>query len=137
MFKSENLLHEVMPVEGYQRFAVTTWFSHVVEKPSNADKEILDPNGLIFVGIPAYRDPELEPTVRSLIEEAKHPEKLRIGIFIQASRDEDLATCFVDGLKEQYPKLIKTHEVHYTEAKNVFYARHMVQRLFEGETFAL
>lgn len=61
-----------------------------------------------------------------MIEQAQNPEKLRIGIFIQASREEDRAGCFVDSLKEQYPKLIKTHEVHYTEAKNVFYARHMV-----------
>lgn len=37
----------------------------------------------LFVGIPSYRDPQLIDTVLSLIQNAKHPERLVIAIFHQ------------------------------------------------------
>ena len=124
LFKSELMEHEVLPTSGFKRLALTTWFSHKHSRvPEVTSKRVLDPQGTIFIGIPAYRDPQLFSSVRSLVEKAKMPERLRVGVFIQASRDEDQSTCFIDDLKEQYPKLMQTKEVHYSEAKNVFYAR--------------
>lgn len=83
MFKSEKMEHEVLPTEGYKRLALTTWFSHKYNKsPDIRSKKILDPQGTIFVGIPAYRDPQLNATVLSLIEKASKPERLRIAVFI-------------------------------------------------------
>ena len=48
-----------------------------------------DENGLIFVGIPCYRDDEIIPTLNSLILNCDDPSKLRIGLFLQVDANED------------------------------------------------
>lgn len=85
IFKSEILEHEVRPTLGYDRFAVTVWFNQLVRKPeasTRATSSIPD-DFSIFVGIPSYRDPELVETIKSLVQQAQHPDRLRIVIFLQ------------------------------------------------------
>ena len=79
MFLSENLEHSVLPMSepDTTRFALTIWFNHTYKPPT------LPPSDTIFVGIPCYRDPELIPTLHSLITNSSLP--LRIGIFLQVS----------------------------------------------------
>lgn len=138
IFKSENLLHSVLPTTGYKRLALTTWFSHIHrDQKKLGQKTVLDPDGLIFISIPAYRDSETHYTVKSCIESAENIARLRIAVFIQASREEDEKTCFIDELQKKYPKLIKVEEVHYSEARNVYYARSRCQKMYAGEDFAL
>lgn len=99
LFKSEKLVHAVLPTRGYKRYALTTWFSHTYKEEHRiGDKKVLDSEGKIFVSIPAYRDSETHFTVKSCIEAAENVARLRIGVFIQASREEDAKTCFVDEL---------------------------------------
>jgi len=42
----------------------------------------------IFVQIASYRDPQLIPTIQNMIENAKRPKNLRIGIARQFSPDD-------------------------------------------------
>ena len=42
----------------------------------------------IFVSIASYRDPELCPTVKNMLENAKNPEDLRITIAWQHSKED-------------------------------------------------
>ena len=61
----------------------------------------------IFINIAAYRDPELIPTVRSAIENAKNKSRISIGVCWQYSKDEpknfgeDEDPLF-DGVKLRY-----------------------------------
>jgi hypothetical protein len=84
LFMSEQIEHSVQPMLNnsevdLSRIALTIWFSHTYSPP------ILKSSDLIFVGIPCYRDPEIIPTIISIIENCFAPENLRFGIFIQLS----------------------------------------------------
>jgi len=72
LFKSEVVEHEVRPTKGYDRYAITTWFNRI-QPPMVEDKKEEVNDGTIFVGIPAYRDPQLASTLKSMIEHAKNP----------------------------------------------------------------
>ena len=44
----------------------------------------MKPSGnLIFVSIASYRDPQTQTTIESLINQAKYPENIRIGVVEQ------------------------------------------------------
>ena len=42
----------------------------------------------IFVQIASYRDPELVPTIKNMLENAKRPKNLRFGIARQFKKDD-------------------------------------------------
>ena len=46
-------------------------------------------NQTIFVNIASYRDPELLPTLKDCIAQAKYPERLRFGICWQRHKDDE------------------------------------------------
>lgn len=79
MFKSENVEHEVKPTRGYRRFALTSWYRHTY-KSEQVQSELSAQDDKIFIGIPAYRDPELPATIRNLIENSDKPELLTFGV---------------------------------------------------------
>lgn len=87
----------------------------------------------IFVQIASYRDPELLPTLRDMIQKAKHPENLSVGICWQHSKDDawDNLEEFVNDSK------FKIVDVDYKESKGVCWARNMVQSLYDNEKFTL
>ena len=81
IFQSEKVEHEVKPTRGYERYALTSWYRHIhkaEDQRCDADQGTKD--GTIFIGIPAYRDPELPLTIVNLIETAEDPQKLNFGI---------------------------------------------------------
>jgi hypothetical protein len=45
-------------------------------------------NRRIFVQIPAYRDPELSPTLHDLFSKARNPEALRVAVLWQRAPDD-------------------------------------------------
>ena len=45
-------------------------------------------NSKIFVQIASYRDPQLVPTIKKMLENAKNPKKLVIGVARQFSPDD-------------------------------------------------
>jgi len=87
----------------------------------------------IFVQIASYRDPELENTVKSMIENAKKPNNLRIGICRQYHPEDGF-----DTLNEyRKDKRFRILDVLYTESNGVCWARNQVQQLYGGEEYTL
>jgi len=90
-------------------------------------------NSKIFVQIASYRDPQLIPTIKNMLENAKRPDKLVIGIARQFSEEDgfdDLSEYFSD-------KRFKILNIPYTESKGVCWARHLTQQLYNGEEYTL
>lgn len=87
----------------------------------------------IFVQIASYRDPQLLVTIRDLLDKAKYPQNIVIGIAWQHC-DEDKWDN-MDSLKSN-PN-IKILDIQYTEAKGVCWARNAVQQLYSGEKYTL
>ena len=87
----------------------------------------------IFVQIAAYRDPQLEPTIKNMLENAKRPKNLRIGICRQYNPDDQF------DLLEEYrnDNRFRILDVLYSDSKGVCWARNQVQQLYEGEEYTL
>lgn len=94
-------------------------------------KEKLD---TIFIHLPAYRDPELVPTIKDAIANAKHPERLRFGICRQYHPEDKF-----DDLSEfKKDKRFNVYECLYTEAKGLPWARAIInEKLMKKETYIL
>jgi hypothetical protein len=90
-------------------------------------------NPTIFVQIASYRDPELVKTLRNMIENAKNPQHLRIGICRQYHPEDGF-----DNLNEfKGDKRFRVLDVLYSESNGVCWARNQVQQLYEGEMYTL
>ena len=87
----------------------------------------------IFVQIASYRDPELEKTIQSMIENAKKPNNLRIGICRQYHPEDGFDTLN-DYRKDKRFRIL---DVLYSESKGVCWARNQVQQLYGGEQYTL
>ncbi len=87
----------------------------------------------IFIGIAAYRDPELVPTLRDCLNQATFPERLQFGIVWQHSNEDDW-----DSLEEfsSHPQ-VRVIDVDYKDSKGVCWARHEMQKLYNGEKYHL
>jgi hypothetical protein len=85
----------------------------------------------IFVQIPAYRDPQLVPTLDSLFEQAAYPDLLRVRVCWQrAPRDR---------MPERYrcsPR-VEIDDVDYRVSRGANWARRRVQRYWKGEPYSL
>ena len=87
----------------------------------------------IFVQIASYRDPQLVPTLKSMLENAKKPENLRIGICRQYHPEDKF-----DILDEyENDERFRVLNIPYLESKGVCWARNAVQQLYEGEKYTL
>jgi len=87
----------------------------------------------IFVQIAAYRDPQLIPTIKNMIENAKRPKNLRIGVARQFHPEDGF-----DDLSEFVgDKRFRVLNIPYQEAEGVCWARNLVQQLYEGEEYTL
>jgi hypothetical protein len=85
----------------------------------------------IFVQIPAYRDPELGPTLRDLFAKALRPEALRVAVLWQRAPEESLPA----GLLAR-PGL-EVVDVPHTQSRGCNWARHQLQQLWRGEAYTL
>jgi hypothetical protein len=87
----------------------------------------------IFIQIASYRDPELIPTIKSCLENAKNPENLVFGICRQYHPEDEF-----DDLRDyENDKRFKIINVLYSEAKGVCWARNQVQQLYNDEDYTL
>lgn len=109
----------------------------------------------IFVQMAAYRDPQLIPTLNNLIDNAKHPENLHIGICWQHG-DEDPTDIFLDagytieGFKED-PRVggapvlnitkngakLSVIDIHFHKTKGACWARNQIQQLYSKEKYTM
>ena len=82
----------------------------------------------IFVQIASYRDPQLVPTIKDMLANAKKPNNLVIGIARQYSEDDGF-----DNLDEyRKDKRFRILDIPYQDAKGVCWSRHQVQQLYKG-----
>jgi glycosyltransferase involved in cell wall biosynthesis len=90
-------------------------------------------NNKIFVQIASYRDSDLKNTLQSMMDNAKYPENLVVGICRQYHPED----TFEDVAKWRDDKRFKIIDVLYNETKGVCWARHAIQQLYEGEKYTL
>jgi len=84
----------------------------------------------IYIQIASYRDPQLLPTLRDCLANAKYPENLRFGICWQHDEKESLGE-FIDDTR------FTILDVPYNKSKGVCWARHAVQQHYRGEKYTL
>ena len=87
----------------------------------------------IFVQIASYRDPQLIPTIENLLENAKKPKNIVIGVARQFHPEDG----FDDLSKYKKDKRFRILDIPYTDSKGVCWARHQVQQLYGGEEYTL
>ena len=87
----------------------------------------------IFIQIASYRDPELIPTVKDCLSNAKHPENLVFGI----CRQYHIEDGFDDLFEYKDDKRFKILNIPHEESKGVCWARNQVQQLYNGEEYTL
>ena len=91
-------------------------------------------NGLIFVNLASYRDPECHKTVKSLIYNSNNWKNLRICVCEQNS-EEDLSCKY--KLESIYFPIIKTINLSYKDARGPTWARFLIQQEYEAEQYYL
>jgi hypothetical protein len=84
----------------------------------------------IFIQIAAYRDPQLVPTVKDCIANAKYPENLVFCIAWQHTDDEK-----INEIKKL--KNVKIIDIPYLESKGACWARNQIQQKYNEEEYTL
>jgi Glycosyltransferase (GlcNAc) len=84
----------------------------------------------IFVSIASYRDPELIPTIRDCLANAKYPNDLRLGVCWQHG-PEETADPILDDAR------INVLDVNWRDSKGVCWARAEIMRLLSDEDYYL
>ena len=90
-------------------------------------------NNKIFIQIASYRDPQLVPTIKSIIENAKNPKNLVFGI----ARQFDPSDGFDDLSTYSGDSRFKILNIPHEEAEGVCWARNLVQQLYDGEKYTM
>ena len=84
----------------------------------------------IFIQIAAYRDPQLIPTVKDCIANAKYPENLVFCIAWQHAPEEN-----IDELKAM--DNVKIIDIPHFESKGACWARNQIQQRYNEEEYTL
>lgn len=87
----------------------------------------------IFVQIASYRDPQLEPTIKDMLENASHPENLVLSIARQYHPDDK----FDELLEYRDDSRFKIIDIPHYDSKGVCWARNLTQQQYSGEDFTL
>ncbi|QNA96800.1 hypothetical protein G4G30_16825 [Stenotrophomonas maltophilia] len=106
----------------------------------------------IFVQIPSYRDPQLLPTLKDMIENAKSPFLLRVVICWQHGSEQDIQSFEANGFELTHTATEEGTTVHflrihganielididYVHSKGCGWARNLAQRRYRGEHYNL
>jgi len=90
-------------------------------------------NNKIFIQIASYRDPQLVPTIKDCIKNAKKPENLVFSIAWQRSVDDEW-----DNLDEfNGDERFKILDINYKDSKGACWARNTLQQQYDGEEYTL
>jgi hypothetical protein len=87
----------------------------------------------IFIQIASYRDPQLIPTIKSALENAKKPNNLVFGIARQYHPDDK----FDDLSEYKSDERFRVLDILYTESKGACWARNQIQQVYNKETYTL
>jgi len=106
----------------------------------------------IFVQVASYRDPQLIPTLHSLIRQAARPDRLRVVVCWQHGLDEMIGMFFAHGFSHwqvvKYGGLtvhrlmfaqatVELIDVPAMESQGACWARHLIQQQYAGEAYTL
>lgn len=91
-------------------------------------------NGLIFVQIAAYRDPELKPTVQDLLNNCSNSERLRIGVCWQHDPSDEWDDF---GIVYKNDPRFRILDVHIAQSRGACWARNLIQQEYAGEEYTL
>jgi len=86
----------------------------------------------ILVHLPAYREPELVPTIKDALKNAEHPERVHFGICRQYCEEDGF-----DNIDEfRTDSRFKIKDIPHTQAKGLATARSIInEELLEDEDF--
>ena len=87
----------------------------------------------IFIQIASYRDPELIPTIKSALENARKPENLVFGICRQFHPDDKFDN--LDEYREN--NNFRIIDVPYLESGGACWARNQIQQKYKKEKYTL
>lgn len=105
-----------------------------MKKKTVAKKRTTKKAPTIFVHIPAYREPELVPTIKDCLAQAKYPKNLRFGI----CRQYDPTDTFDNIDEYRDDPRFRIIDIPSIEAKGLPYARQQINnKLFQDETYIL
>lgn len=90
-------------------------------------------NEKIFIQIASYRDPQLIPTIKDCINNAKYPENLVFSIAWQHSINDEWDNLY-EYVDDERLKII---DIDYRESKGACWARNMLQQQYSGEKYTL
>jgi len=100
--------------------------------------------GRIFVTVPAYREPDLVPTLQSLFEAARDPSRIRVGLFAQADEGADPASqthperaLTTPEAREWAAGAVRVSRCGSAEAAGPVWARHVCWSMWMSEPFVL
>ncbi|WP_454758080.1 GlcNAc-transferase family protein [Cupriavidus campinensis] len=106
----------------------------------------------IFVQVASYRDPQLIPTLHSLIRQASRPERLRVVVCWQHGLDEMIGKFFAHGFSHWQVVMHEGLTVHRLvlaeatvelidvpamESQGACWARNLIQQQYAGEAYTL
>ncbi len=81
----------------------------------------------IFIQVASYRDPQLIPTIKSALDNAKHPENLIFGIARQFHIEDGF-----DNLDEyRGDDRFRILDIPCEESKGACWARNQIQQLYQ------
>ncbi len=90
-------------------------------------------NEKIFIQIASYRDPQLVPTIKDCIQNAKNPENLVFSIAWQHSNEDEW-----DNLDEfKNDSRFKILDIDYKDSQGACWARNQLQQQYDGEGYTL
>lgn len=87
----------------------------------------------IFIHLPAYREPELIPTIKDALAQAKYPKRLRFGICRQFHPDDKFDN--IDKFRKD--ERFKIIDIPHEQAKGLPYARFRINELITDEDYIL
>lgn len=87
----------------------------------------------IFVYIPAYRDPEIFPTLQDLYAQAKHPDQIYVGVCWQYGALQGESPLIAPIRFEQ----VRVINYLAAQSEGVGWARQEAQKLYKNEVFVL
>lgn len=82
----------------------------------------------IFVNVASYRDPECSATIVDMIQKARHPEAITVGLLLQSEPEDEAYP---------YPKTVLKLEVRANGSRGCCWARSMGYRLWDGQDYVL
>ena len=89
----------------------------------------------IFCSIASFRDPELVPTLESLLKNVKYPDRLRFGIYLQNGTQEEFE---IDQLKNfKSDSRFNILEIPFDQTLGTCWARSKIQELYQDEDWYL